>query len=128
MTRPWWWVAALWLAMVTVGCGSGDDDGSGSRTCGDGECSRATCETQQRCPQDCGACVGPGCEVGGAIGQCGQGCSTSCDCVNQGEVCTRDYGVSPGTCVPVDCLLCSSLERCSYSPNADGACLSPACS
>lgn len=120
-------LATLWWVGFAVGCSSGDDDGDGSRTCGDSLCSQSTCETQARCPEDCGACVGPNCESGGAVGQCGEGCTSSCDCVNQGELCTADYGVRPGTCVPIDCLACTNFEACSYTPNADGACLSVTC-
>lgn len=116
-----------WLSLLALGCSDGDGGGEGSRTCGDSTCAMATCETQARCPEDCGACVGAGCEVGGPIGQCGEACSSSCDCANQGELCTADYGVSPGTCVPVACLGCTTFEACSYTPNADGACLTVTC-
>ncbi len=118
---------ALWLALVAVSCAGADDDGDGSRTCGDSVCSQSTCETQARCPNDCGACVGPGCDVGGPVGQCGQGCGTSCDCANQGELCSADYGVSPGTCLPVDCLRCENFDACSFSPDENGACLTVTC-
>lgn len=117
----------VWCLLLCMSCDSGDDDGFGDRTCGDSECSQATCETQARCPEDCGACTGANCESGNAAGQCTESCSSSCDCVSQSEVCTADYGVSPGTCVPVECVLCESFEACSYSPNGDGACLNATC-
>jgi len=107
-----------------------DDEESGNedRDCGDGSCSIATCETPVRCPMDCGACIGAECQTAGTTGSCGQPCDSSCDCINQGELCSADYGVRPGACLPTDCLGCTTFDSCSYTPDADGFCATTTCS
>jgi hypothetical protein len=115
----------LLTVLLSLPAACGDDDGgsSGEPDCGDGSCSTDTCETSVRCPKDCGACSGTACEVGGPNGSCGEPCESSCDCVNQGEFCTADYGLSPGVCAPVDCITaCGTIEDCTYSPGAGGVC------
>ena len=122
-----WLCVAVWILLLAVSCGDDEDGGDSDRTCGDSVCSQATCESEARCPEDCGACIGANCDSGGATGRCGQSCTDSCLCPI-GEVCTRDYGVDPGTCVPVACLQCDTFSSCNYTPNADGACLNVTCS
>lgn len=115
-----------WIALLTIACDD-DEDSDGTRTCGNGSCEMSTCETVVRCPEDCGTCVGTGCDVSGAQGSCNEACSTSCDCANQGELCTADYGELPGRCIPTDCLVCSTFEECTFTPNSDGLCASASC-
>jgi hypothetical protein len=120
-------LASAWFLLLAMGCSDDDGSGGGDRTCGDSVCSQATCETQTRCPEDCGTCIGDPCDSGGSVGQCGEPCTSSCDCFNQGELCTADYGVAQGSCVPVACLSCENFESCSYVMDADGACPDVTC-
>lgn len=116
------------LLSVPAACGDGDDDGSGSPDCGDGRCSTTRCETTVRCPKDCGACVGTECDVGGPNGSCGEPCESSCDCLNQAEFCSADYGFTDGVCMPVACLnACATVEACMFTPGATGTCDSVSC-
>jgi hypothetical protein len=127
------WMHLLLTGMLAsplsiVACSDEADTDEGERSCGDGACTPDDCETVVRCPEDCGTCVGTECQVGGTAGSCGESCDSSCDCLNQNELCTRDYGLEPGTCIPAECLGCSTFANCSYAPNADGKCESASCS
>jgi hypothetical protein len=120
-------LALAGMFVLPIACGDDDGGGSGERTCGDGTCDVATCESVVRCPEDCGNCIGADCMAGGPNGSCGQPCESSCDCASQGELCTKDYGLSSAICIPTICLGCSTLENCSYNPDADGVCAVVTC-
>jgi hypothetical protein len=127
-SSPLLWLGSAGLLLivpiVTAGCDDETSDDA-NRTCGDGICDSEHCESPVRCPDDCGACVGAECTVGGTIGTCTEPCSDSCECVNSGEFCSADYGVSPGQCLPVACLSC--LHTCEASPDAQGLCSTGTC-
>jgi hypothetical protein len=123
-------LAALftWLIVWPLACGDDDGVSDGDRPCGDGRCSADNCESIVRCPEDCGNCVGVACMVGGTNGSCGESCQSSCDCANQGELCTKDYGLESGVCIPTACLACNTLSECSYQADANGKCDAVTCS
>jgi hypothetical protein len=121
-------VLPLLGALCFAACSDADDDPSAGRTCGDGQCSIATCESPVRCPNDCGACSGTDCGAPGSKGSCGEPCSSSCDCVSPDELCTADFGQSPGVCIPSGCFKCSGFDRCQYTPDANKLCANPSCS
>jgi hypothetical protein len=114
------------LAMATAAvpaCSSGPEEGEDdSRTCGDRSCSISTCETPLRCGADCGTCVGEDCTTASTKGNCNASCASSCDCIADSQFCSADYGIRPGRCLPVDCLQCSSFERCAYEEETSGLC------
>jgi hypothetical protein len=118
---------------VWVGGGCGDAQGErgdvpGTR-CGDGICSSTDCETQLRCPKDCGTCSGAECTtLDGSVdeGSCGNKCFTSCGCKQPGEVCSADFdGASEGTCIPIACAKCA--DTCIYEPDALDRCETGQC-
>ena len=126
--------AALVIALAALlAAACSDDDGDGGPLpeprCGDGVCSGATCETPVRCFRDCGTCSGAGCAVpADGQGDCGKPCASSCACRHPGEVCSADLdGSAQGVCVPLDCIQCSSGQRCDYTVVAEGRCSAGTC-
>jgi hypothetical protein len=118
-------LVVLLLALLGTGCDDESEEPAAYRACGNGVCEPERCETMVRCADDCGACVGTGCNPTAVTGTCGEPCASSCDCLPQAEVCTADFGFAAGQCVPLDCLEC--IETCQYSPDASGVCATPSC-
>jgi hypothetical protein len=116
-------LALFLLCAATCDGDSSGDDLPPPPPCGDGVCDSLRCETDLRCPIDCGACTGS-CQLvkDTSDGTCNRPCSSSCDCYHPGEMCTADYGSSPGVCVPVQCRQCSSKQTCEFTPDAQGRC------
>jgi hypothetical protein len=114
-------------ASLGAGCSDADETEPSptTRTCGNGTCDQATCESMLRCPDDCGVCTGADCNPTAVAGTCGEPCASSCDCISAAEMCTADFGYSSGVCVPTGCLDC--VDRCVYSPDASGVCATPSC-